>query len=155
MRVVNCYLKIVQSVNFLIVFNHQSLVDLRELQTRVKRVYNPSYSCSKQIMSPDRRLPKSVRQKIRTLKQETRQTQDIQDSDQTPWENMEKILRMRLPERKITDNSLIKAWFEIRMETKDKSPQARDEARTAFFKLHRDELAPLKDFLMIITQTVR
>lgn len=110
-------------------------------------------------MSPEIRPSRSAARKIRKLKKEVRnlpQTQEVKSLDQTPWEKMEQILNMRLPERKIADNSLIKAWFETRMETRDKSPQVQDEARTAFFKLHkREDLMAVRDSLAIITQTVR
>lgn len=111
-------------------------------------------------MSPER-PSKSTRRKIRELKREFRssdQTPEAQNPGQTPWEIMEKILSMRLSDKEITSSgySIIKDWFETRTETRDKSPQAQDEARTAFAKRYnREDLMEVKAALALITQTVR
>ena len=102
-------------------------------------------------MSPENRPSKGARQKIRGLKSETR------NQDPTQWENMEKILKMRLPDRDFTSSgySIIKNWFEIRVESRHKDSRAQDEARTAFFKHHgREKLMEVKDALAIVTQTL-
>lgn len=113
--------------------------------------YNP-LTPARKIMSPEGKPSRSARKKIRELKRESR------DQDPAQWENMEQILKMRLGGREISSQgySIIKDWFETRLEIRHKNSHVQDEARKTFTeRFRREDIMAVKDALAIITQTIR
>ncbi|MBI2598918.1 hypothetical protein HYW40_01755 [Candidatus Curtissbacteria bacterium] len=112
-------------------------------------------------MSPENpRRSRSSRGAAKAVRQTKAKLREnlLTQSPQT-WEDMEKILKMRLPNYQefiAGGPGIIRDWFRVRLSSAMLDENGKEQARKAFQERHsKEEIAGAKDVLAVISQTVQ